>query len=60
MSIKTYKGIWFYPTVFITEDNTKLTVYAYSIDMKELKQLMPFECYIQLEGNQVRNYVYVK
>lgn len=57
--MRTLLGTWAFPSVFIIENGERISVYAYRSDLKEVQDLFPFDCFLQLEGNTVKNYVKV-
>lgn len=55
--LQTFLGNWESPNVFVKEDGERITVYLFRRDLDELKKLFPFDCFIQLKGNEVKNYM---
>lgn len=55
--MQTIFGTWLRPTKFKKEDGEMITIYAYRKDLERLMSLFPFDCFIQLEGNEVKNYL---
>lgn len=55
--ITTKFGTWINPTTFLDEGETQMRVYTYREVIKEIREFFPFDCFIQLEGNVVKNYV---
>lgn len=53
----TLLGKWIKPAVFITEDGKQMTVYAYQIVVEKLN--FPVDCFIQLDGNEVKGFLEV-
>ena len=55
-------GTWVNPTTFYEEGKSqmRITVYSYQELIKSIKNLFPFDCFIQLEGNVIKNYVEVE
>ena len=58
--ITTKLGKWINPTTFLDEGKTKMTVYTYREVIKEIREFFPFDCFIQLEGHVVKNYVKIE
>lgn len=54
----TLFGTWVKPSIFITEEKKQITVYTYREEIKKLS--FPIDCFIQLDGNVVKNYILVK
>lgn len=57
--MQTFLGTWESPTKFIKENGERITIYAFGLDLSRIKDLFPFDCFIQLEGNIVKNYLEV-
>lgn len=53
----TLHGTWWNNTKFTTDDGRQLFILAYQYDIDRIKDLFPFDCYVQLKGNSVKNYV---
>ena len=53
----TLFGKWIKPAVFITEDGKQMTVYAYQMQIQKIN--FPVDCFIQLDGNEVKNFLEV-
>ena len=51
----TLFGKWLKPSLFITNEGTKMRIYAYQIVIEKIE--FPIDCFIQLDGNVVKNYV---
>ncbi len=53
--MQTLFGTWTKPSLFITEDDIEMRVYSYSIITESIT--FPLICFIQLEGNVIKNYI---
>ena len=51
----TLFGTWNKPSLFITEDGKEMRVYSYGKTVESI--IFPCVCFIQLEGNIVKNYI---
>lgn len=51
----TLFGTWTKPSLFITEDGIEMRVYSYGIIIESIT--FPCVCFIQLEGNVIKNYI---
>jgi hypothetical protein len=52
----TLLGVWHSATVFIV-NGERITVYTYQSLRRRVSDLFPFECFVSLEGNVIREYV---
>lgn len=53
--MQTLFGTWTKPSLFTTEDGIEMRVYSYSIIIESVT--FPLICFIQLEGNVIKNYI---
>lgn len=51
----TLFGKWIKPSLFITDEGIEMKVYSYKYVIERIK--FPVDCFIQLDGNIVKNYV---
>lgn len=54
--LRTIFGTWLTPSKFKYNGDI-IPVYAYRFDIDKLGNSFPFDCYIMLEGNMVKQYI---
>ena len=54
---KVLHGIWFAPSMFVTDDNKKIMILTYQREIEKIKEKFPFSCFVMLRGKSVKNYV---
>lgn len=51
--ITVQRGNWYSCNDFISEDGIEFKINPYDYIYKEVKDMFPFDCFIQLDGNTV-------
>lgn len=51
----TLFGKWLKPSLFLTNEGKEMRIYSYGIVIEKIE--FPIDCFIQLDGNIVKNYV---